>query len=309
MAEFLSNPQHNKSSCHDRTGKAKEPIQSHLIGSSPRERLYADVLETFSNWYLSTAPEDFDEELLDAYLEEMEELAPLESSFDSETSLEEFHRRFPSFFKEEKEAAIPDKLQLHESKLRRRFGRLITAAATIAAMIAAMISVQALGVDVFGFFANWTNEFFYFSSSPNETFYPLAIGESAEYESIEDALSEFKIDAALVPSWYPAGVGSFTVTARVTDLGMGIYMVSDDEDSSLTLRISDFDGEAEPATIIEKDDSNVSLHEAGGRVHYIINDGRWCNATWIVDDLQCILGGNITNEEMLKIIDSIYEVS
>ena len=86
-------------------------------------------------------------------------------------------------------------------------------------------------------------------------------------------------------------------------------MVSDDEDSSFTLSISDFDEEVGPTTIIEKDDSNVILHEAGGRIHYIINDGRWCNATWIVDDLQCIIGGNITNDEMIKIIGSIYEES
>lgn len=31
--------------------------------------------------------------------------------------------------------------------------------------------------------------------------------------------------------------------------------------------------------------------------------------TWIVDDLQCIIEGNITTEEMIKILDSIYEVS
>ena len=309
MAEFLSNPQHNKSSCHDRTGKAKEPIQSHLIGSSPRERLYADVLETFSNWYLSTAPEDFDEELLDAYLEEMEELVPLEGSFDSQASLEKFHERFSSLFEEQHITPAPEATQSPVRKSRHRFGRLATVAATVAAMMLTMISAQALGIDVFGFFANWTNEVFYFSGNPETTrptkIYPLAVGESAEYESVEDALSEFQIDAALVPSWYPDGINSFTVTARVSNLGMGIYMVSDDEDSSFTLSISDFDEEVGPTTIIEKDDSNVILHEAGGRIHYIINDGRWCNATWIVDDLQCI----ITNDEMIKIIGSIYEES
>ena len=180
-------------------------------------------------------------------------------------------------------------------------------------MMVTMISAQAFGVDIFGFFAHWTNEIFYFSNSPNQPhpakFYPLKVGESAKYESIEKALSEFQIEAALVPSWYPSGVDSFTVTASVTDLGMGIHMASDGNSPSLILTISDFSKETGPTTIIEKDDSEVISHEVGDIVHYIINDGKWCSATWIVDDLQCIIEGDITTEEMIKILDSIYEVS
>jgi hypothetical protein len=312
MAEFLRNSQNSGISSTNGMGKAEEPIQGHLTADPSNKRLYFEVLDEFTNWFLSVAPEDFDEDLLDAYLEEMNELSPLENPIDSQAALERFHERFPSLFEEQESAPLPANPQPSERSQRRYLGRLTTVAATIAAMMVTLISAQALGIDVFGFFANWTNEIFYFSGSPETTqptkFYPLAVGESAEYESVEDALSEFQIDAALVPSWYPAGISSFTVSARVTDLGMGIYMVSDDEDSSLTLSISDFNEETGPTTIIEKDSSNVILHEAGGCVHYIINDGKWCNATWIVDDLQCVIGGNITNDEMLKIIDSIYEV-
>ena len=86
-------------------------------------------------------------------------------------------------------------------------------------------------------------------------------------------------------------------------------MASDGNSPSLILTISDFSKETGPTTIIEKDDSEVISHEVGDIVHYIINDGKWCSATWIVDDLQCIIEGDITTEEMIKILDSIYEVS
>lgn len=313
MAEFLRDPQNSGISSTNGMGEAKEPIQGHLAADPSSNRLYSEVQKEFTDWFFSMSPDDFDEDLLDAYLEEMEALSPLESSFDSQASLKRFHERFPSLFEEQRVSPAPEPTQLPVPKSRHRFSRLATVAATIAAMMLTMISAQALGVDIFGFFAHWTDEIFYFSNSPNQPhpakFYPLKVGESAKYESIEEALSEFQIEAALVPSWYPSGVDSFTVTASVTDLGMGIHMVSDSNSPSLILTISDFNKETGPTTIIERDDSEVISHEVGDSVHYIVNDGKWCSATWIVDDLQCIIEGNITTEEMIKILDSIYEVS
>ena len=180
-------------------------------------------------------------------------------------------------------------------------------------MLFRSISAQAFGVDVFGFFAHWTDETFYFSGGTSQTqqtkSYPLAIGESAEYESLEEALSEFQIDSVLAPSWYPEGIGALTVSADVSADGMRIYAVSDSENPFVSLSISDFDTEVGPPSVIEKDGSTVTPYEAGGCVHYIMSDGKWCKATWIVDNLQCIVRSNIPEDEMLKIIDSIYEVS
>lgn len=122
-------------------------------------------------------------------------------------------------------------------------------------------------------------------------------------------MSEFQIDVALAPSWYPDEVGPLAVTAKVTESGMKIYAVSASENPFLSLSISDFDTGAGPNTIIEKDDSDVNSHEVGGHIHYVINDRKWYVATWTVDNLVCIIRSNITEDEMLKVIDSIYEVS
>lgn len=313
MAEFLRDPQNSGISSTNGMGEAEEPIQGHLAADPSSNRLYSEVQKEFTDWFFSVSPEDFDEELLDAYLEEMDKLSPIEGPFDSQASLEKFHERFPSLFEEQRASPVPESTQLPVPKSHRRFSRLATVAATIAAMMVTMISAQAFGVDIFGFFAHWTDETFYFSGGTSQTqqtrFYPLAIGESSEYESLEEALSEFQIDAALVPSWYPEGTGALAVSADVSADGMRIYAVSDSENPFVSLSISDFDNEAGPPSVIEKDDSTVSSYDAGGCVHYIINDGKWCKAIWIVDNLQCIIRSNVPEDEMLKIIDSIYEVS
>lgn len=312
MAEFLRDPQNSGISSTNGMGEAEEPIQGHLAADPSSNRLYSEVQKEFTDWYFSVSPEDFDEELLDAYLKEMDKLSPLEGPFDSQASLERFHKRFPSLFEEQRTTPAPELTQSPAPKPRRRFSRLATVAATIAAMMVTMISAQAFGVDIFGFFAHWTNETFFFSGGTNQAqqtkSYPLAIGESAEYESLEEALSDFQIDSVLAPSWYPEGIGALAVSADVSTDGMRIYAVSDSENPFVSLSISDFDAEVGPPSVIEKDGSTVTPYEAGGCVHYIMSDGKWCKATWIVDNLQCIIRSNIPEDEMLKIIDSIYEV-
>ena len=90
---------------------------------------------------------------------------------------------------------------------------------------------------------------------------------------------------------------------------MRLYAVSTSNNPFLSLSISDFNKETGPSTIIEKDSSEVTSYEFSGQEHYIVNNGEWCTAIWIVDDLECIIRGNIAEDEMIKIIDSIYEVS
>lgn len=279
---------------------------------SPKGRPYSDLEKEFLEWLESVSVEDFDETLLNAFLEELEKQHPMDVAFDSQASLERFHKRFAPLFEAQGEATVRESFQPSTDRLGRHARRLMTIAATIAAMLAVMIGAQAFGIDVFGFFANWTDEIFYFSRSASETYdaptYPLAMDESAEYETIEEALSAFQIDAAVAPSWYPDGLGNLKVRATVSAFGMEIYAASDGDGPFFTLTICDFDRDVGPTYIIEKDDSDVTLYETGERTHYIFKDGELCKATWIVNGLQCIMTGEFTKNEILRMIDSIYEV-
>jgi len=270
--------------------------------------------EEFIDWFDSVSSDNFDEELLDAFLTEMEEVKPLKVSFDSQESLEKFHRRFSPLLKAQCEEIVQEASPRRSShKPNHLFYRATTVVATVVLVLSTMMTAQALGIDVFGFFTRWTNEIFYFSGTTSQGQeqhpYPLAIGETAEYESLEVALSEFQIDTDLIPSWFPDGVDTLDVTACVTDLGMGIYAISSGDNPYLALSISDFSEESGPDTIIEKDDAKVNSYEVGGHIYYIMNDGKWCKATWIVGNLHFIVRSNVPEEEIKKMIDSIYTVS
>ena len=40
--------------------------------------------------------------------------------------------------------------------------------------------------------------------------------------------------------------------------------------------------------------------------HYIVTDHGHCKAAWTIDNIQCVITGPLTVEEMKQIIDSIY---
>lgn len=294
MSESLHGPRRN------RAGQTEKPLQNHLAEDSYEEDPARELAEDFADWYCTAAPEDFDEETLDVFLEELDKQAPLELSFDPQAALERFHSKVSSLSKAGSEAPA--------RRARPRFRRLAAIAATAAVLLGSMMTVQALGVDVFGFFANWTNDIFFFSSNQQSKTYPLALGESAEFESVEAALEAFGVEASVVPGWYPDDIGEFTVTGSVFDSGMDIYAVSDGGERLLTINYAEFDEDAGPLRFIEKDASGVLLYEKGGYAHYIMEDHGLYTTTWIADNMQCVIAGFISRDEMIQVIDSIYEV-
>lgn len=295
MSEF---PHGSHSRAADPSG---EPIQGHL--TEDPEYTADELAEDFADWLSDMDAENFDEETLDAFLEELDRQDPLSLSFDVHASLEAFHEKFSPLFAAQSGEPVP-----RERGKRRLFLRAVTAAATIAVMLASMMTAQAFGLDVFGFFASWTNDIFFFSKNQEAPVYPLAEGESAEFDTIEDALSAFNIDTPMAPSWYPDKVGEFDVTGSVTPCGIDICASSNDEVTSLMISFSEFSEQTGPSFVIEKDNTNVSPYEKGGHSHYIMTDNGLCTATWIVGDIQCMIFGFISQDEMIKIIDSIYEV-
>ena len=45
----------------------------------------------------------------------------------------------------------------------------------------------------------------------------------------------------------------------------------------------------------------------GGVTHYVMTSARGESAKWLVDNYQCGITGDITREELLRMLDSIYE--
>ena len=129
--------------------------------------------------------------------------------------------------------------------------------------------------------------------------------EKLHYRSIEEALEEFQLDIA-APKWFPEQFGELEVTGAVMPGHKSVYAwVETDQKDFLGISYAK-DGEGVPGTVIEKDGNSPVLYESGGVQHYLLTDHDWRKAAWVQDGIECIIRGTITEEEMKRIIDSIY---
>ncbi len=258
--------------------------------------------DDFFDWLETADAEELESGTLDGFLEELERADPLPGGFDPERSLAGFHEKYAAFLE-------PQSRGRRQNRMSRRA---FWAVAAVIAVLASMVTVQAFGMDIFGFFGRWTDERFTFTGSADKAGYqekdrnyPFAEGETAEFSTLDEALEAFRINLPLVPHWFPERFGELEVTGSVMPSGMLIFASSGEGEQFLTVEYSEF-GEDGPAVVVEKDKNETIVYETNGMRHYIVTDHGDCRAAWTVDNILCIICAPITVEEMERIIGSIY---
>ncbi len=258
--------------------------------------------DDFFDWLETADAEELESGTLDGFLEELERVDPLPGGFDPERSLADFHEKYAALLE-------PQSRGRRQNRMSRRA---FWAVAAVIAVLASMVTVQAFGMDIFGFFGRWTDERFTFTGSADKAGYqekdrnyPFAEGETAEFSTLDEALEAFRINLPLVPHWFPERFGELEVTGSVVPSGMLIFASSGEGEQFLTVEYSEF-GEDGPAVVVEKDKNETIVYETNGMRHYIVTDHGDCRAAWTVDNILCIICAPITVEEMERIIGSIY---
>ncbi len=284
------------------------------------ERLKGKSIERLTDEYTAllrrAASGDIDLELTRAYLDAMDEKEPIPFALEETATYERFAEKHAAML-EELDRPVQS-MELHASEQQRpvekrsrgALRRTIPVAAAAALILGTMISAQAMGVDVFGKIARWTEETFHFSSVEQAaviTKYPLAEGERMTFETLEDAVDAFGITAPIVPKRIPDGLSLTGVTALYNASGIEIYAAYEGDGDAELFAVDYREVAAGGETIVEKDASSVGLYERNGIGHYLITDKGCEKAIWQNGELECFMAGMITRREMREIIDSIYE--
>lgn len=263
-------------------------------GASPVE--LADALERMLD---SVSEETYDPELVAAYLEALERKAPMEPPPDPQAARAAFLRRLDPL---RSEGADQDADRGRSAKGRGRRGLVVTVAATMAAVLALMIGAQAAGIDVFGNLARWTDETFHFILPGREP------EVSPYYEPFRKALEDNGLPGELAPKWYPEGFvteGPEVEESKRRDTVTNVFYNT--EGKKLTISVGHrSDSDRLNSKAYEKDASSVEVYESGTKSFYILANYRnttW--ATWSNEDLDVIIRGNLSVDEVKRIIDSI----
>ncbi len=252
---------------------------------------------------------------------ELSDIAELLQEYDpdmtvTDTQVQESYKRFceknPQLMEPEKiaaPAAAESKKPLAKSS-RKPFKRIVALAATLVLMLT-LFTVQASGSNLFRTLAEWTasvlrigtDSFGQVSMGEND----LTEGEARIYATPEEMLSDLHIKGDLVPTWVPDRFSVQRCEAKKTEAGISCRVVYTVSNNDLILKM--WQKPLEDIYLVEKNQKDASRFVTGAVEHYIFYDGesKLEKAVWTRDNLECRIIGDVSQEEMERIVESIYE--
>ena len=265
--------------------------------SLPTEELQ-EILRKHAHGELETEP-DTDElyYIMEVLARRREEEDPQAFRSDEE-ALADFRKNY-----------MPKATQEGRTKVNRFPSRILGTVAAVLALVLILaagsaVTAEAFHIDIWGKFANWTKEIFQFTDLPQGTTAANPDKENnAELQSLQDALAQEKVTEKLVPAWLPEGYTNVDLKTIRSPRVLNINAVYEKNGSELVIKIRQTIGVQAPQ--VEKNDDFIELYVVDGVEYYIFSNTETLQAAWSIGEFECIIGGNITLEEMKKMIDSI----
>lgn len=230
---------------------------------------------------------------------------------DVEASLQKFKREYTpinennSTFGNTQNEVGEIKLPKHKTR-KKPVNQLLIAAAVIALMVTVTIGASAAGFNLWDTIVNWASETFGFNQQA---------GKSDEWQ-IPEQLTDIKnylAEQAVSPKSVLPTYLSEKYTVKNTDFfDMEYYVLItcclENGNSEIILQYKIYPTEADTgdSAVYQKDSQPPEEYVAGGIKHYITsNNGDW-RCTWTSGNVECSISGVDSQEEIIKIIDSIY---
>lgn len=262
----------------------------HLKGKNPEE-----LINELEEQMEGMTDLSFNEGLVRAYLDELELKEPMVSDLDVEASLSRFH----AAHNKQDESRLPS----HRRKIFMRIP------AVAAAIMMCMLIAQAAGADVFGAIARWSNDIFQFTPYAVSETPPVPLqfpsGEETTFDSLQDALYALNLNIKIVPAWLPDKFTLNKVTLRRIDDLISVDASYLADDGSFLGIMFEQQWSSTTFSVFEKDDGEVVPYEKDGTTYYIMTNNAQVTAAWLCSNYECAIWGNVTKEEMIRIIESI----
>lgn len=257
--------------------------------------------------------ENYDSALIDAYLAALDRKTPMPEVLDTDTSFANFKNRMLLTFPAEK---------VRDARPRRRVQSIwrvgLIAALTFICLMGGMVVAQAVGVDVFGAIARWTDEVFSLGAIRSDgaddgTNIPVlsdnGVGNSnkATYTSLQEALDDYGITEFREPTWIPEGYRFEHVEVDSwSDNGsfIGLYAEYRSGTDSLHIKIERYEGSANIQ--VEKTDTPVETFLVDGLTVYLLENIGNNSAAWVTEHYECYISGTAEKQVLKQIVLSAY---
>ena len=265
-----------------------------------------ELIDELADCWDAMDAEDFDSALIDAYLARLDNMESTTHNFNAEASLAAFREKHSLLLEQAEPASTPSNI-ITRSKARHHWRTVRLIAAVVVVTLSCMVTAQALGYNLFGIIARWTEETFQFSAPASTETSSTPLGD-AEYKDLQEALDAYGIAETIAPKWYPpeyvmSGIKISPASDKVT-----FQATYEAGEKFMAVTISKYDvGKEANNGIFEKDSSSVISYESGGIVHYLMSNEGQMTAAWTNQSLICSISGDLSENELKQMINSIYE--
>ena len=203
----------------------------------------------------------------------------------------------------------PNRITKHVRVRQRRVFRVAYITVALALLLfATTITAVALGYDIWGGIAQWGRDTFGFQSIETST--PESLKNSdrklAAYDNLQTALEAHGISETVAPRWLPDGfvLEDLKVHSEMrTSISFNAAYTNEEQFVIIAITLL-FN---EPYGTLEKDEGDVQAYEKGGIEHYIMTNNGQNIVAWMNGNLECRIAGDISRDELIRIVDSIYE--
>lgn len=209
--------------------------------------------------------------------------------------------------------AVPRTKKCRVSSCGRRFlKRVVACAAVFSLVLVAMtVTASAMGIDLWGAIAQWTKETFTFvpASKDSDTENSSTDILEGEYANLQAALDAYGITERLAPTWIPDDFKLELVSVREN---IGRYSASfwasyKFGEKEISIQINMYQNPpVKKYTTWQRDDIDVREEEIGNCTFYIMQNAEQECASWDVGPFECNISGDISSDELIKMLESIF---
>lgn len=282
----MSDCRHNAPNREPQAGDVQTQWQQ--LDEQTREELVDKLVDC-----LYSAEGEPDIEAIDRCLADLDAAGAAGPDFDVEQSLKDFHARFDAAF-ESRPAPV--------KRPPRRLRPLARIAIIAAILCAFMFTAQASGFDLFGAIARWTSEQFSFVKTDEGE---REDDQQLPYASLQAALDDCNITEKLSPTEFPIGTELSEIRVRETESGVLIsarYTQNSKPFFISLKKVADV-----PYSEVEINDPNIEIYMVGEIEHHLMADVTQRKAMWNNGAWECYIAGDLTREDLVMMIDSIYK--
>lgn len=262
--------------------------------------------------------DDYDPSVVDAYLNALDQKSPMPEFPDAKSSYESFQKKLQNMHTDGMEQSQPNHRYTKPSRALR--GSLV-AVITAACLLGGMVAAQAVGVDVFGAIARWTDSVFTFGELHSETASSVYSGDSSnggeqndlsndipvpeEYRDVQVELTQrgLALHYPKVPKEFEAQDPLCYIDPITDNIEFSATYLSGTE--CIGFDMIQYD--ARPDTKYEKDSDDVEEYIYDDIVHYIFSNNANMTAVWLMGEMEYCITTNSDSVNMKELIQSVYE--